>query len=476
MTSEQDRGGVATDAESAAKLLHGVVDQLVEGWRTRPKHPASPVTADAAEIRAWLDKYPLERPEDLEQAVPEVLAALDRWTVHTDHPGYFGLFNPSATWAAVTGDLITAAVNPQLAAWSHAPFAVEAEQRCIDLFSARLGLPATAGGHFTSGGAEANATAVLTALTHAFPQYSTGGLRALDAAPVFYAGADSHLAWLKIAHAAGLGRDACRLVPSDASGRMDVAALEALLAEDRRDGKAPFLVVATAGTTGAGMIDPLPRIADLAHDAGLRFHVDAAWGGAVCLSDRLRGVLTGIERADTITVDAHKWLSVPMGAGMFFTRDRAELNSSFTVSTSYMPGQVDDTADPYTTSNQWSRRFIGLKLWLSLLAYGVSGYGTQIEHDAALGQELRDQLTGAGWLAINDTPLPIVCVTRADAPADPTESWQWHSDLADRVNATGSAWVSPVRVAGRPALRVCVISWRTRTEDIVRLRELLDRV
>lgn len=473
-TDVQAAGGVAMSAESALRLLHGVVDQVVEEWRLRPGQAVTPTEADAGRIRAWLDRYPLAEPGSLDEIVPDLLGALRRWTVHTDHPRYFGLFNPTATWPGVAGELIAAAVNPQLAAWSHAPLAVEAEQRCVDLLASRLGLPGTAGGHLTSGGAEANLTAVLTALTAAFPGYATGGLRGLKAQPVFYASTESHLAWLKIAHATGLGRDACRLVPADAAGRLDPGALGSQIRADRRAGYAPFLIIATAGTTGAGVVDPLPQIMDLAAAERLRTHVDAAWGGAVCLSDNLRPALDGIERADTITMDAHKWLSVPMGAGMFFTRDRSELPSTFTVSTSYMPGQVADTADPYTTSAQWSRRFAGLKLWLSLAAYGITGYGQQIERDVALGQLLRQQLSDSGWQIINDTPLPVVCVTHHRAPADAEQSWRWHASLAEQVTSSGEAWISPVRVAGRPALRACVTSWRTQPEDIARLREALN--
>jgi aromatic-L-amino-acid decarboxylase len=474
-TAGVDKPGVAMDAASASRLLHAVVEQLVEQWGSRPDQDVTPADSDPVAIRGWLDGYSLSEPGNVELAVPDLLQALGRWTVHTDHPRYFGLFNPTATWPGVAGELIAAAVNPQLAAWSHAPLAVEAEKRCVDVLAARLGLPETSGGHLTSGGAEANSTAVLTAFTAAFPDYATSGLRGLEAEPVFYASADSHLAWLKIAHATGLGRDACHLVDTDASGRMDPEALAARIKSDRRAGQAPFLVAVTAGTTGAGMIDPIDRSIDIAHAAGLRAHVDAAWAGAACLSDNLRPVLGGIERADTITLDAHKWLSVPMGAGMFFTRDNAELTSTFAVSTSYMPGGIADTADPYTTTNQWSRRFAGLKLWLSLVAYGVSGYGEQIDRDADLGQLLRDQLTETGWRILNDTPLPIVCATHPTAPPTDSEaSWGWHADLAGRVNASGTAWVSPVRAAGKSAVRICITSWRTRPEDITQLCETLN--
>jgi glutamate/tyrosine decarboxylase-like PLP-dependent enzyme len=474
-TTGFDEQGVAMDAASASRLLHAVVDQLIEQWGSRPDQGVMPADADPVAIRAWLDKYPLREPGNVATAVPDLLEALGRWTVHTDHPRYFGLFNPTATWPGVAGEVIAAAVNPQLAAWSHAPLAVEAEKRCVDVLAARLGLPETCGGHLTSGGAEANSSAVLTALTAHFPDYATGGLRGIDAQPVLYASADSHLAWLKIAHATGLGRDACRLVDTDTAGRMDPDVLAAQIKSDRQAGMAPFLVAVTAGTTGAGMIDPIHRCIDIAEAEGLRAHVDAAWAGAACLSDKLRPVLTGIQRADTITLDAHKWLSVPMGAGMFFTRNGAELTSTFTVSTSYMPGEIADTADPYTTTNQWSRRFSGLKLWLSLVAFGVAGYGEQIDRDVRLGQLLRDQLTATGWQVVNDTPLPIVCATHRTAPPPESEaSWGWHADLAERVNRSGTAWVSPGGVAGRSALRACITSWRTQPEDITRLCDALN--
>jgi aromatic-L-amino-acid decarboxylase len=473
---DDDRRGVSMDADSASRLMHAVVDDLVEQWRARPEERVMPADADPTEIRAWLDRYPLTDPGDLDETIPDLLRALGRWTVHTDHPRYFGLFNPTATWPAVAGELIAASVNPQLAAWSHAPLAVEAEKRCVEVLAARLGLPETSGGHLTSGGAEANSTAILTSLTAAFPDYAVSGLRALAGQPVFYASADSHLAWLKIAHASGLGREACHLVATDATGRMDPRALQAQITADRNAGRLPFAVVVTAGTTGAGMIDPIHECADVAEAAGLRVHVDAAWAGAACLSDGLRPILDGIARADSITLDAHKWLSVPMGAGMFFTRDPAELTPTFTVSTSYMPGEVADTADPYTTTTQWTRRFSGLKLWLSLVAYGDSGYGEQIDRDTALGQLLRGTLSEAGWLIVNDTKLPVLCATHPTAPpADSESSWGWHAALAERVNATGTAWVSPVRVAGRPALRACITSWRSRSEDIATLCDVLDQ-
>ena len=243
--------------------------------------------------------------------------------------------------------------------------------------------------------------------------------------------------------------------------------------DDRASGALPFLVVATAGTTSAGVIDPLDDAATIAQEEGLWLHVDAAWAGAAALSDALRPHLGGIERADSITVDAHKWLSVPMGAGMFVTPHSDVLASAFEVTTSYMPAaSTGVAADPYTASMQWSRRAIGLKLFLALAVYGRSGYAAQLENDVRLGRQLREKLRFDGWSVVNETPLPVICF------ADPSrnDDGAFHDAVAANVVASGRAWVSSVRLAGRPAVRACVISHHTTPEDISDLVRALGEV
>src|SRR5204863_1107985 len=188
-----------------------------------------------------------------------------------------------------------------------------------------------------------------------------------------------------IAHTTRLGRRAVRTGATDRHLKMDLGDLARRVAADRQSGLAPFMVVGTAGTTAAGVIDPLPELAAFCRAEGLWLHVDAAWGGAAVLSPRLRGHLAGIEAADSITCDAHKWFSVPMGAGMFFCRHREAVAEAFRAETSYMPGKTGAVVDPYTTSVQWSRRFIGLKLFMALAERGEAGYVEMIEHQAHLG-------------------------------------------------------------------------------------------
>jgi len=366
------------------------------------------------EIRSYLaSRYDFTRPLALDDVVADVEQMLRTWQVQVTHPRYFGLFNPSVTLASIIADTLVAMYNPQLATWRTSPAANEIERHTLAWLTGKFGFPATAIASFTNGGAEANLSAVIVALTRTFPDYGEHGLRRLTASPAIYLTSEAHHSFNKIAHMTGLGRRAVRTVASDRHLKMDLGDLARRVAEDRRDGFAPFMVVGTVGTTAAGAIDPLPDLARFCRAEGLWFHVDAAWGGAAIISPALRGNLAGIDAADSITCDAHKWFSVPMAAGMFFCRHADSVGEAFRVETSYMPGKtVGPVLDPYTTSVQWSRRFIGLKVFLALAHHGESGYVEMIEHQARMGDVLRESLTRSGWRVVNTTPLPLVCFTR----------------------------------------------------------------
>jgi glutamate/tyrosine decarboxylase-like PLP-dependent enzyme len=269
---------------------------------------------------------------------------------------------------------------------------------------------------------------------------------------------EAHHSFDKIAHMTGLGRRALRTVATDRHLKMDLGDLARRVAQDRRDGFAPFMVVGTVGTTAAGVIDPLPEVARFCRSEELCFHVDAAWGGAAIMSPRLRSHLAGIDAADSITCDAHKWFSVPMGAGMFFCRHPDAVREAFRAETSYMPDKTAGPLDPYTTSVQWSRRFIGLKLFLALAQQGESGYVRMIEHQAHMGDVLRGSLERAGWRIVNTTPLPLVCFTR-----EGLVTAEFLAALYERQ----IAWMSEVRLGdGAPVLRACITSFRTTESDI----------
>jgi glutamate/tyrosine decarboxylase-like PLP-dependent enzyme len=463
------------DANTRGELWQRLVE-AIESYLNGVGEARVAPALDLDAIRGALAPFDFEQPVAPLEAFDFAVESLWRWQVHTPHPRYFGLFNPAPTTMGIAGDALVAAFNPQLAAWSHSPMAAEIEQHLIRALGERFGFdPARMEGTFTSGGAEANHTALLTALTRAFPEIGRRGMLAVRSQPVLYVSPEAHHSFLKAARLSGLGTEAVREVRVDSSLRMSPEDLVARIEEDRAAGSSPFLVVATVGSTSAGAIDPVEELAQVADEAGLWLHVDAAWGGGAALVPELRPVLAGAARADSITFDAHKWLSVPMGAGMYFTRHVGILERTFRVVTGYMPrdGAVLPVADPYAHSMQWSRRFIGLKLFLSLAVAGWAGYEEAIRRQAAMGDRLRERLRAEGWAVVNDTPLPVVCFVDSGREG---RSASFLEAVAADVVASGEAWLSTVALGeGGPALRACVTNYRTGPEDVDALVAALGR-
>jgi glutamate/tyrosine decarboxylase-like PLP-dependent enzyme len=406
----------------------------------------------------------------LDEVVADVEQMLRNWQVQVTHPRYFGLYNPSVTLASVVADTLAAMYNSQLANWRTSPAANEMERHTLAWLANKFGLPADSIATFTSGGSEANLSAVVVALTWAFPEYGERGLRHLSGDPIVYLTEETHHGFNKIAHMAGLGRRNLHVVATDASLKMNVDALQHRVAKDRGSGLLPFMVIGTAGTTVAGIIDPLPEIASFCKAQRLWFHADAAYGGAAVVSPNLRPHLAGIEAADSITCDAHKGLSVPMGCGMFFCRHRAAVAQAFRSDVTYMPAKpaTEDpsaTFNPLTHSAQWSRRFIGLKLFMALAEHGEAGYAEMLDHQAHMADVLRAALIASGWHIVNETPLPVVCFTR-----DGIVPSQLVAELRERQ----IAWMSDSMVGGVPVVRACITSFKTTEKDIESVVEQLN--
>jgi len=445
---------VAQDRERLDNLL---TRELLDAAARLTAGPVTP-TVDLASFRNELASFDFRVPCQIERLLAWTVARMEEGLVHVTHPRYFGLFNPSPTFPAQCADRIAASFNPQLATSTTSPVAVEIEAHVIRAVAERAGLPRNASGHFTSGGSEANYTALICALTNCNAEFGAAGSRAFQGSPVFYVSRESHLAWFKIAHQAGIGRSAVRLVATDGCGRMDPQALRRALDDDRERGCVPIMIAATAGTTNAGMIDPLVECARLSRAANIWYHVDAAWGGALIASDRLRCILNGIEQADSITIDAHKWFATTMGCGMFITKHPGVLSAAFQVSTSFMPSNLPQL-DPYVTSVQWSRRFLGLRLFLSLAAAGWVGYARHIERSIELAAMLRCRLETLGWSIVNNSPLAVLCIK-------PPSAFGNVRSIVGRLLATGRVWVAAAMFEGHEIIRACVSNGESSEHDV----------
>jgi glutamate/tyrosine decarboxylase-like PLP-dependent enzyme len=241
------------------------------------------------------------------------------------------------------------------------------------------------------------------------------------------------------------------------------AALEACVEADVRAGFTPVMAVATLGTTGAGAIDPIQAMIPICRRHGLWVHADAAWAAAVCLSANLRHLCAGIGDADSVTWDAHKWLQVPMGAGMFFCQKPETVRRAFSIGTSYMPASVPGAVDGYDTSPQWSRRSIGLKVLAQVATMGDAGLEAMIDDMTEIGQFIRVKVTGAGWTVVNDTELPLVCFSHPEID-DGTVSID---DVLSHLYRRARVWVSIYRSSdGQRTLRACVTNAQTRERHV----------
>ncbi|ODN41309.1 pyridoxal phosphate-dependent decarboxylase family protein [Piscirickettsia litoralis] len=361
-------------------------------------------------IRDQIEKFDFKEPMSRENLINKISELLDEYSLHVTHPRYLGLFNPSVSGIAVAADAMVAAYNPQLAVWSHAPLACEIERMVLSQLSKKIGFnPSTSFSCFTSGGQESNLTATITALTHIFKDFDLHGVRSIEGQPIFYVSEQAHHSFHKVAHAVGLGRNAVKEVPVNSRMQLNIDRLRAMIIQDRAKGGKPFMIAATAGTTAAGIVDPLNEMADIANEFNLWYHVDAAWGGGALLSSLTSKYLNGIDQADSVTWDAHKWLSVPMGAGMFFCKNGEAVNKSFRITTSYMPSPENDTIDPYSTTLQWSRRFIGLKVFMTIAEVGWPEIDERIGSQFKVGQYLRVGLKDQGYTIHNNTLLPVIC-------------------------------------------------------------------
>ncbi len=440
-------------------MLDAALAELGGRIAAGPVKPAFDQAAFCTELAA----YDFTAPVAMESVVPWVMAQLETGIVQITHPRYFGLFNPRPTQPALCADRIANAFNPQLASATTSPAPVAIEAHVIRAVAARAGLPAGAGGHFTTGGSEANFTGLICALTAATPAFAKEGARCFAGQPVFYVSVACHLAWIKIAHMAGIGRAAARLIATDGAGRMSVPALAAAIAEDRAAGAVPVMIVATAGTTGAGMIDPLTECAALARWEGLWLHVDAAWGGALIASTFHARALAGMAQADSVTIDAHKWFATTMGCGMFLARNGAALPAVFGVANDFMP-PGEAVADPYHATMQWSRRFLGLRLFLSLAAAGWGGYARHVEGAIELAALLKAEMGKRGWAVANASPLAVVCLV---PPAGSPEA------VVAEVVKSGLAWVSVASHEGQKVVRACITNGMTTRADVLALADAL---
>ncbi len=414
--------------------------------------------------------------EDPAKVLEEVPAAMIAQGFHVPSANYFGLMNPAPTYVAVLAEALVAALNPQLATQNRSQLAVKIEDETVRWIGERVGWETAFGGTFTSGGNEANMSALALAMTEHFPHVVEDGVSSIGALPVLYASTESHHSLDKSAGLLGIGRRALRRVAVNDRAQMDVAQLRSAIAEDKAAGRKPFCVVATAGTTNSGAVDDMEAIAEVCGQHKLWLHVDGAYGAAAIFSDEHRGLVGGIEGADSITIDPHKWLAMPFAAGVLLTSHPELLERTFGTQTPYMPKAAGSTRiDNFKVSAQWSRRMNSMKLWLTLRVHGRQGYEELIDRQIMLARWMVERLSAGSFfeLAVPQV-LPIINV-RVRLPRAKEEGVAAaNSAIVDEVTRSGERWISVTSVNGRSVIRIMVISHLTGERQLENLAAAME--
>ncbi len=465
--------GFDLDFDQRRALGYQLIDLLNDYYASLPTRAVQPPPVGSPPDAA---PRPLpERGGDPALIMKDLAVALIDQGFHTPSANYFGLQNPTPTYMSVLAEALAAALNPQLASLVHSRAAADIERETVHWIGARVGWPGAFDGTFTSGGSEANFTALALALATHFPDCVEQGVAALDARPVLYTSAEAHHSVDKATSLLGLGRQALRRIPVTPAIQMDAALLEARILADRAQGFTPFCIIATAGTTSSGAVDDIAGLADVARRFGLWFHVDGAYGGALVLSDRHRDLIKGIEHADSITMDPHKWLATSMSAGMVLTSHPDALRKVFATINPFMPKARDyQRIDNFDLGLQWSRRMNSLKLWLTLRTHGREAYEELIDRQISLARRFAQWLEGSGAFELAAPQMLPGVIYRVRLPGASEDAVRAANEaVVARVNAGGERWISTAIVNGRSVIRTLVISYLSQTRHLEDLQSAL---
>ena len=452
-------GGVPIEPDAAGMraLADEVVRFVCEHLATLAEQPASDVEGALAVAAGFREAAP-ERGRALAEVLERLRPAIGA-SYNTAGPGYLAYIPGGGLFTAGLAGWIGDAVNRYTGVRQAAPALVQIEETTLGWLAAEMGYPAGAGGVLTSGGSLANLIAIVTARERHLGDDLAGG--------VLYASAEVHHSVTKAAKLAGLPEAALRVVPVDERRRMRPEALEAAIRADRAAGRRPFLVVASAGTTNTGAIDPLQDVAVIAQRHGLWLHADAAYGGFFRLAPQAAERLRGLERCDSITLDPHKGLFLPYGTGCVLVRDREALRRAHRSGADYMQDLGDDTGFA-ELSPELSRRFRGLLLWLPIQLHGLAAFREQLAEKLELARHAAQRLRADGGFELLDEPQLSVVAFRLRGGDDAA-----NAELLRRVVARKRVFLSSTRLEGRYCLRLCVLSFRTHRERVEEALEAL---
>ena len=463
-----DRDRLDLSPDEMRTLGYRVVDLLVDHFANGEDEPLGEAPSrEELEARLREDLPEEGSPPDavLDQVEENVLPN----TMRVDHPRFFGFVPGPNNFIGVLADLLASGFNIFSGTWISGAAAAQIELVVIDWLRELCGFPETTGGLFTSGGSMANVTALAAARHASLDDDVTGA--------VAYCSDQTHTSVDRALRLLGFRPDQLRRVPSDDRYRLDPSALRDAVAADRAAGRCPFCVIANAGTTNTGAVDPLPALADLADAEDLWLHVDGAYGAPTVVCERGQRRLDGIERVDSLTLDPHKWLFQPFEIGGVLVRDEQHLRRAFRLEAEYLEDAVGkaDEVNFSASGIQLTRSFRALKLWMTLKVFGREHVATAVERGFERAEQaerlLRDR---PGWTVVTPAQMGIITFRCEPDGWTPDQVDALTRRLIAAVNDEGAAFLTQTTLDGRPVLRLCPINPRTTEGDLRGTIERLD--
>ena len=443
------------------QLGYHVVDRIVEHFETLAEKPVMRVSP-RAELEARLREPLPEQPADVQALLDQLQR--DVWSNigHVQHPRFFAFIPSPSNFVSVMADALAAGFNPFAGNWLEGSGTTQIELVTIDWLREMCGLPETAGGLFVSGGSMANLTALATARRAKLNDRSEN--------PVVYFSDQTHNSVEKALRVLGFAPEQIRKLPSDDELRLPLESLRQAVTEDRANGKQPFCVIANAGTTNTGAIDPLNELADFCASQNLWLHVDGAYGAAACLSERGKKLLEGIERADSLSLDPHKWFFQPFEIGCVLARDARLLKKTFHTMAEYLEDTKraeDEEINYYDYGVQLTRGFRALKLWLSIKTFGAAAFREAINHGFELAEFAESVLRQSEcWRIVTPATFGIVTFRFVAEECSESEINEIHRRMVEAMAKDGFAFANSTSLRGQTVMRFCTINPRTTEDDI----------
>lgn len=460
--SAPDRSRLALSPDEMRRFGYRVVDLLVDHFANIDRERVG-TKEDPAKLVPLFAGDPPETGRDLNNLLAQLERDVFPNNLHVDHPRFFAFVPGPNNFVSTMADALSAGFNIFNGTWFGGSAAAAIELGIVRWLGRACGLPDTAGGLFVSGGSMANLTG-LTAARNALLQDR------IDGATVYFSD-QTHSSVQRALHVIGFSREQMRKLPTDDSFRLPIQTVRAAIAEDRAKGLRPFCIVANAGTTNTGAIDPLGELSDVAGTEKMWLHIDGAFGAAAILSERGRALLRGIERADSISLDPHKWLFQSFECGCVLVRDVAHLRSAFQIKPDYLRDvhRNPDEFNPGDHGVQLTRSFRALKVWLSLQAFGLSAFRDAITRGFELAEIAERELRARkGWEILSPAQMATVCFRFGDND-------ELQTQLVDAMMRDGYALLTSTTVRNVVSLRLCTINPRTTEQDIVETIERLDK-